>query len=114
MRPELRLSIFGGVQVHHVSDERHRSRCSCFFLGVVTSVTSVSSDLRARNEKNKECDFSFFFLAVKRCRFKIFFFYCCYYGVEGLSCSRFVGDGCVYVYIITAVCKVFIYLKLNR
>lgn len=43
-----------------------------------------------------------------------FFFYCCYYGVEGLSCSRFVGDGCVYVYIITAVSKVFIYLKLNR
>lgn len=60
MRPELRLSIFGGVQVHHVSDERHRSRCSCFFLRVVTSVTSVSSDLRARNGKNKECDFSFF------------------------------------------------------
>lgn len=113
MRPELRLSIFGDVQVHHVSDERHRSRCSCFFLGVVTSVTSVSSDLWARNEKTRNVTF-LFFPRCEKMQIQDFFFYCCYYGVEGLSCSRFVGDGCVYVYIITAVCKVFIYLKLNR
>lgn len=64
-------------------------------------------------EKTRNVTF-LFFPRCEKMQIQDFFFYCCYYGVEGLSCSRFVGDGCVYVYIITAVCKVFIYLKLNR